>query len=686
MKLKVLYILAVVCLNLSFSQTDDKIILDSIDVYNQFSIRNNDFSIEERLKYANRARQLSIDLENELVILKSNKNLSEIYWDYKKYNLYKNVNKKNLVLSLKLNDSLSFADANSNLGRFYRINQVTDSAYYYYFKAEKLYRELNDKYKTAITLLRIALIQRDEKDFTGSELTSIEAISLLETLEKTDDVKKNKSYIYNNLGLVFDQLEQFEESIVYHEKALRIKKGLKGNNKTTIDNSKNNLALSYKNSGLINKNVKEYNKALKYYIEILSNKNLINERPDFYALVLDNYAHTLYLSNNHKQLPELYFKALKITGSVNPGGYNSIIINQHLAEYYNDKNNKDSAKFYAYRAKEISEQYHNDDLLKSLLLLSEVEEGNLSAKYLREYVKINDSLQKNERSIRNKFARIRFETKQIEQENAQIAKERMWLLIISVVLIISSFLLYLVISQINRNKELKFIQKQQETNEEIYNLMLSQNESIEEARTLEKKRISEELHDGVLGRLFGTRLSLDSLNMSNSVEAIKTREQYIGELKTIEQDIRKVSHELNTDFVSGSGFIDIIKTLLQTQTLAYELDYKLDHDDTINWDGASNKNKIHIYRIIQESLHNIYKHANATRVNISFKLKNNVICLIMNDDGTGFDVNKAKSGIGLKNMKSRVSEINGSIKITSEIDVGTTVIIEAPNYLKQNLL
>ena len=135
---------------------------------------------------------------------------------------------------------------------------------------------------------------------------------------------------------------------------------------------------------------------------------------------------------------------------------------------------------------------------------------------------------------------------------------------------------------------------------------------------------------------------------------------------------------MNTDFVSGSGFIDIIKTLVQTQAWAYHLKYKLDHDDAIHWYEVSNKKKIHIYRIIQEALHNIYKHANASKVTISFKLKNNVICLIISDDGSGFDVNKAKSGIGLKNMNSRIKEINGTINITSEKDVGTKVTIEAP--------
>jgi len=208
--------------------------------------------------------------------------------------------------------------------------------------------------------------------------------------------------------------------------------------------------------------------------------------------------------------------------------------------------------------------------------------------------------------------------------------------------------------------------------------MLSQQEKIEEARILEKKNISQELHDGILGRLFGTRLSLDSLNMASSEEAVKTRERYIQDLKKIEEDIRKVSHELNTDFISGSGFVDIIKTLLETQTETYELEYEFDYDDSINWEDLSNKNKIHMYRIIQESIHNIYKHANATLIKIGIQLKNNVILLTIIDDGAGFDVDKAKSGIGLKNINSRVTEINGEISIHSNKGQGTTVQIQVP--------
>ena len=593
-----------------------------------------------------------------------------IYWQEKeRLESFDSINKDILVFNNL--DSLSLAKKHFEVGELFRYNVFGDSAYHHYHKAEKIFKRLGAKLELARTLYGIAVVQKNEKDFTGSEVSSIEAILLLNQLEGVNEVNKYKSYVYNNLGLVFGELGQFDESISYYIKSLELKKELDGDNKSKIDNSKNNLALSYKNSGRLNL-------ALDYYEQILKNKNLHNERPDFYALVLNNYAHTLYLSKKYELLPKLYFKALKVTESVNPNGYNSIIINQHLAEYYKGKKAKDSARYFAYKAKEISTQYHNDDLLKSLLLLSEIEDGEKAAMHLKQYVKLSDSLQKAERTVRNKFARIRFETQEIKQENIQITKERTWLLIMSLVIIIASFLLYLFISQRVKNKELEFKQSQQEANEEIYNLMLSQNENIEEARTQEKKRISEELHDGVLGRLFGTRLSLDSLNMATSEDAINTRGQYIIGLKDIEDDIREVSHKLNTDFVSGSGFIDIIKTLVDTQTLAYNLKYKLEHDDNISWDLVSNKKKINIYRIIQESMHNIYKHANANQLFISLELKKDVILVVLRDDGSGFETNKAKSGIGLKNMNSRIKEIKGKIKITSKKGFGTTVAMQIP--------
>lgn len=577
---------------------------------------------------------------------------------------------RNTLLRVKPSDSVFVAAQYFNIGELYRRQLLSDSAYFYFHKAEKIYRKFNYKFEIAATLHGIAVCQTYDKDYTGSETTSIEAITLLESLNENNDIKKYKAFINNNLGIVFNELEQFEASLEYHERALKLKKSLKGNFKKSIGLSENNIAFTLKKSGA-------YSLALEKYSAILKNSSLLKQNPSFHALVLGNYANTLFLSEKLEKLPQLYLQALHMLDSVKDT-YNSIIIHQHLAEYYNHFNKKEAAKYYAYKAKNISENYNNADLLKSLLLISEIEEGAVSNIFLKDYIRLSDSLQKSERFKRDKFARIRYETNKVEKENIQIAKERMWFLIISIILVVVSIFLYITITQRNRNRELRFIQQEKETTENIYNLMLSQNESIEEARDLEKKRISQELHDGVLGRLFGTRLSLESLNMSSGHEVVKAREQYLKELKTIEEDVRKVSHELSIDFISGRGFIDIIKSLLCKQSTAYKFACKLHYDDFIAWDAVSNKKKIHIYRIIQETLLNIYKHAKASKVNISFKLKSDTICLTILDDGSGFDINKAKSGIGLKNMKARMNEIKGTMQLVSEKELGTKVIIKVP--------
>ncbi len=598
--------------------------------------------------------------------------LSFSFWvDAQEVKFQNTIDSLQIVLSsLESTDSLKIAREHYFIGRTYRKALISDSAYFYCQKAEKVFRNSNLKLETARTLYEIAVTQANDKDYTGSEVTCFEAIVLLEEIPQTNEVKKYKAYTYNCLGIVFDELDLYEDAIKYFEKSLSIKNTLEGDFERSIGLSLNNMLKVYRRSG-------EYELAFKKYKEIVDNKTLVNRYPDVHVLALGNYANTLFLSDERDQLPGLYLKALKICDSTNDS-YNSIIINQHLAEFYNSKKDLDSAKHYAYKAKSLSEKYSNDDLLKSLLLLSKIERGEKAAEFLEAYIKLNDSVQKAERKTRNKFARIRFETQQIEQENEQIARERMWLIIISIILLISALLIYIIISQRAKNKELKFAKQQQEANEEIYNLMLNENEKIEEARTIEKQRISQELHDGVLGRLFGTRLSLDSLNMNNSDQAVKTRSQYISELKTIEDDIRKVSHELNTDFISGSGFIDMTKTMVETQTTAYKLNYSFKDDDIIHWDAVSNKDKIHIYRMLQETLHNIHKHAQASHVNISIRLKNDVICLTIEDNGQGFDVAKARSGIGIKNMNARIAEVEGIFEIESEKNKGTIVRIEVP--------
>jgi len=645
--------------------------LDSIQVL-RLKSKNKTLEMSERIISAKQAVVLSLETNVDSTILRSQRNLAYLYLITRDYEQYRDINYKNIKLAYKLNDSISMAIVNNSLGWYHYTEQQNDSAYQYFYKATKIFSKLKMNQHLFETLINMADVQETEKDYIGSEATAIRAIKLSKTLSETERNLNRLWILYNLLGVISGELQLLDDSLDYHNKALEICDKMDNG----LDNrlySKNNMAFIYRKKG-------DFIKSLALYKEVLKTNDLFNIDPPFYALILDNIAYTRFLLEDNKtdEIEYLFNRAYKISDSLNDTS-SLMAVSIDMSKYYRSKNQMDSALYYANKTYTIAKETNtNNVILESLLLKSNLEGGEAAKKYLSEHIKLSDSLLNNERAIRNKFAKIEFETKEIELENEQIAKEKQQLMIFSGILIITLFLLYIIITQRAKNKELQFIQQQQETNEEIYNLMLSQQDKIDEGRAQEKRRISEELHDGILGRLFGTRLSLDSLNLNKTEEAIQTRSTYINELKAIEQDIRKVSHDLNTDFVSGSGYKDIIKTLVETQTKAYELEYNIANDDNINWDEISNKTKIHFYRIIQESLQNIYKHANANSVKISFQIKNNVICLTISDDGSGFELNKVRRGIGIKNITSRTKEIKGELEIKSEKDLGTSISIKVP--------
>ena len=672
--MRLVLILLLLLIPFQASTSQDNAVFSKHDSIIFFRNQSKDISLplEERLILAQKASKLASEIDIDTTTVLNNRNLSFLYLMLDDYEPFKDINYKNLELATKLKDTFVVAIAYSNLAWYYHHFQKNDSAFYYYTKSLKNYEAIKNLESQASILSSIADIQSTEKDYIGSEESAIQALKLLQKLPQTERNLDRQWILYNLLGVISFQLKQYSKSLEYHEKALEISNKQKDGyyNKYT---SINNRAYIFRKQG-------DFAKALELYQSILKEKRLFEIDPTFYPLILDNIAFTKFEANekDYDGIEQMLKKALKISDSLEERVI-KLGVFVDLSKFYKGIGKNDSALVYADQTYKLAKDISNNDiLLESMLLLSELKPGEEGKKYLNEHIRLSDSLLFNERSARNKFARIAFETDEIERENERISRERLWLLGVSIVLVLTVVLLYIVITQRAKNKELQFKQSQQEANEEIYNLMLSQQDKVDEARTNEKKRISQELHDGILGRLFGTRLSLDSLNFSDSKEAIQKRLNYISDLKIIEEDIRKISHDLNTDFVSGSGFMDILTELIEKQSHAFQLKYEFNHEDDINWEDVSNKTKINIYRVIQESLQNTYKHAKANTIKIGIKPKKDVICLSISDDGKGFDIHKSKKGIGLKNIKSRVNELEGKVNFNSEINKGTTITINIP--------
>ena len=147
------------------------------------------------------------------------------------------------------------------------------------------------------------------------------------------------------------------------------------------------------------------------------------------------------------------------------------------------------------------------------------------------------------------------------------------------------------------------------------------------------------------------------------------------------QDLRDIARSLNPDFLTEIGLTGAIEQ--QLQLLEKTGQYKT--AIIVNGDVYKNdqQRELVMFRIVQELLNNIVKHAEATAVSIKMNYLPDELIITVDDNGKGFDVSSMQStqsnhGLGLRNMMNRMSLINGSIKINSNANEGTNAVIELP--------
>jgi signal transduction histidine kinase len=610
------------------------------------------------------------ELKGEKESTAKRQNLSLIVKGLHDLHEYDKMDKPNHLLlheSIEAKDTLDIAYSyyyagNSN---FYR--SIQDSAFFYYSKAEKLFLKLDHEEVLSGLYLNKSSIQLNYIDFLGAENSATQSLKY----SKLIGDKLGQYDALTNLGIASQSSENYDKAIEYHTMALNLAKQNDLNPEYYLQE------ISLNNIGNCYIFVKNYQAAITQFEKALSNKSIFQNKPGLYATLLDNLSYSKFKLKDEKQTLDLFLKSLAIREKLK---LNSKVIYSkiHLSEYYS---NKDSVKSQQYANEALSlskETGLSIDRLGALKQISQVEHKNVS-KYSKEYIKISDSLQLEERKSKDKFARIAFETDEIILEKDKLAEQNRSLLYFFVGSLFVGLLLFVIRTQRAKNRELLLKQQQQKANEDIYNLMISQQATIEESRTKEKKRIAQELHDGVLGRLFGARLNLDSLNKFTDEDSIRNRFNYLDELKNIEQDIREISHDLNREkYVLINNFVAIVNNLLEEQKNSFAPDLKFSIDETIKWEVVGNAVKINLYRILQESLQNINKYANAQNIFVELKSENDTVVLKVADDGAGFEVNTKKKGIGLQNMLSRTNECNGIFDIKSKKGKGTTIMITVP--------
>lgn len=196
------------------------------------------------------------------------------------------------------------------------------------------------------------------------------------------------------------------------------------------------------------------------------------------------------------------------------------------------------------------------------------------------------------------------------------------------------------------------------------------------------KNISQEIHDNI-----GQVLSLVKLNINtmDSNQPAPLQEKIDNSRTLISkaiQDLRDLSKSLNTDYVIEQGLMRSIEYELEMirKTGSYEIEF----DTNGKAYRLEQQQELIIFRIVQEILHNIIKHAKATKINVMASFQPEIFMLAIADNGNGFDVSKIGSenydgfGLGIRNMHNRAEMIHADFKLTSSLQEGTTVTLTLP--------
>ena len=145
------------------------------------------------------------------------------------------------------------------------------------------------------------------------------------------------------------------------------------------------------------------------------------------------------------------------------------------------------------------------------------------------------------------------------------------------------------------------------------------------------------------------------------------------------EEIRKLTKGLTTDTIKNLGLCEAIDNVtrdtMEVNPVKISCALKSFKEHSVN-----DKFKLNVFRIVQEQLNNILKHAKATEVTISLSQNKKSIILSISDNGVGFDTGKKRKGIGIANIKSRAASYNGTADFVSQPGQGCVLTVTFPCY------
>ncbi|MEO1033408.1 MAG: ATP-binding protein [Bacteroidota bacterium] len=401
--------------------------------------------------------------------------------------------------------------------------------------------------------------------------------------------------------------------------------------------------------------LKNPDSAKLYYEKVL---RIVDERNNFYFFkqrkkgILNNLGCISYDLGKYRESIDYFKKAYQIPSTKKRLMNDSVILDWHV-KAYEKINLIDSAYYYSKKKDSVSR------ILDQLNYASKINE------------------------IETKYNVSELERKNLISEKKRILDKNIYI-ISGLVLIAFLIISFLVIQNLKRKKRISD-QERSIQQEKIDNLIKKQElasiDAMIKGQEKERQIIANDLHDS-LGSLLAT-LKLFIQNFSVKSNRIDNQNRVMVEkanevLDEAYMKVRNMAHSKNAGLMANEGLIPAIKNFAtkvsKTSGIVIEI------DDLAMDTRLDNSLEITIFRILQELITNVIKHARATEAFIYFTSFEDRLNIMVEDDGIGFNIETTNldQGMGLDSIQKRIKSLNGDIKFDSKINKGTSIIIDIP--------
>ena len=600
----------------------------------------------------------------------------DLCWNYGTINFDKALfyGKAELQLAEKLSDSANIALAYSDIGNTYtRVNNLKE-ALNFHLKAYTLRNQLGLKAKAAGSISNISVIYKQLGNYKEALAYMHRSLKIYESAG--DEAKQ--ALVLGNIGNVYLDYKKPESAKESFLKTIAL---------VNKDKPSSTLANAYSGMMQYYFQLNKFTEALQYANKAETTLKQLNIKSDL-ATLYNSIGQIYYEKSNYPLAMKYYQNSLTFRESMNDQlGIASCYKN--IGACYAKLKTYPKAEEYLNKSISIFKQLDAKDYLREAYqilgtVFEEKQDYISSLKFFKESASIKDSIYSKQASDKINELQVAYQTEKKIQQITLLNKEnkiqklillkRNIVLGIVIALLLTTFLVGWLLY--------KSIRLKQETR--LQNEVIAQQDlatkAVLNAEENERQRISGELHDG-LGQLFSAvKMNLSALTSDLDFKNEQGRETFHKTLDLVDEscrEVRSISHQMAPNVLLKAGltsavrdFIDKIDSRkLKINLETFGLQHRLDQNvETV------------LYRVIQESVNNVIKHAGANELDIQLTKDEEGINAMIEDNGKGFDTAQLEQfeGIGLKNIRSRVAYLKGTVDFSSTVGSGTLVAIYIP--------